>query len=69
MNHEERIAELESRVAFQEDSLDKLSEVIAKQDRALIEQEKMIKYLHEQLKKADLNSQISSENEPPPPHY
>lgn len=69
MDHEKRIAELESRIAFQEDSIDKLSEVIAKQDKSLVEMERMIKYLHDQLKKAELNSQISSEQEPPPPHY
>lgn len=69
MNQDDRISALESRVAFQEDALDKLSDVLAQQDRTILNLEKMVRLLHEQIKKLDDASQSFSGNEPPPPHY
>ncbi len=69
MNYDERITELESRVAFQEDALDKLSDVIAQQDKTIMDLEKMIRVLHDQVKKVDHSGQSGIHNEPPPPHY
>lgn len=69
MNYKERISALENRVAFQEDALDKLSDVIARQDQCLVTLERQIKYLHEQLKKFDHPLMADADIEPPPPHY
>jgi len=69
MSDSERIAELESRVAFQEDALDKLSDVIARQDMELVQLKELVVELHKQIKQLDLSSPMASGDEPPPPHY
>lgn len=69
MSDLERIAELESRVAFQEDALDKLSDVIARQDIELVQLKELVLSLHKQMKQLDLSNPTLSGDEPPPPHY
>ena len=69
MNHDERITELESRVAFQEDALDKLNDVIAQQDKTIFELKKLITVFNQRLKTVGQESQGSSFNDAPPPHY
>ncbi len=48
MNYDSRLAELETRVAFQEDAIDKLSDVIAKQDRTIHDLKKLLSLMNEQ---------------------
>lgn len=69
MSDQERIAELESRVAFQEDAIDKLSDVIARQDIELVQLKELVLSLHKQIKLMDLSNPTSNGEEPPPPHY
>ncbi len=69
MPDQERIAELESRVAFQEDAIDKLSDVIARQDIELVQLKELVLSLHKQIKLMDLSSPTDNGHEPPPPHY
>ena len=69
MNYDSRLAELETRVAFQEDAIDKLSDVIAKQDRTIHDLKKLLSLMNEQLKKVGQDSQGMPFDEPPPPHY
>lgn len=68
MQDSDRIATLESRIAFQEAALDTLSDVIARQDRRLMEQEKVLKQVLQQLRSKDQLSSLEDTNEPPP-HY
>ncbi|MDO6452842.1 SlyX family protein [Neptunomonas phycophila] len=67
-DQEQRISDLEMRVAFQEDTLDKLSDVIAEQDRIITDLRRAITLLNDQLKKVDTRQDLPSD-EPPPPHY
>ncbi|MGY8872391.1 MAG: SlyX family protein [Pseudomonadales bacterium] len=69
MNHDERITELESRVAFQEDALDKLNDVIAHQDKTISELKKLITVFNQQLKTVGQENQGISFDDAPPPHY
>ncbi|MCV6590250.1 MAG: SlyX family protein [Marinobacterium sp.] len=69
MSDEQRLADLESRVAFQEDAIDKLSDVIARQDRELIQLKELVITLHKQVKQLDLSAPTAPGDEPPPPHY
>jgi len=67
----ERIDELETRVAFQEDSLQSLDEVIAEQDLRLSKQQLQLKLLAEKFKSIETKwdqPDIGSGNERPP-HY
>ncbi|WP_372738846.1 SlyX family protein [Neptunomonas sp.] len=69
MNYDERITGLESRVAFQEDALDKLNDVIAKQDRTISELKRMLLIFNDQLKTVGQESQGTDYTDEPPPHY
>lgn len=60
------LADLESRIAFQEDAIDKLSDVVARQERELEQLKRMIKILNTQIQQMDSGQQP---NDQPPPHY
>ncbi|MBD3670112.1 MAG: SlyX family protein [Gammaproteobacteria bacterium] len=65
----ERVVELETRLAFQDDVVNQLNEVIAAQRLELDELMLRMRRLEEQMKQA-LPSLIKSEaEETPPPHY
>jgi SlyX protein len=72
MNEEKnslRIQDLEMRVAFQEDALEKLSDVIALQDKTIFDLRRAVQLLNEQIQKLDRQPSSSNTDEPPPPHY
>jgi len=69
MSDLDRITELESRVAFQEDAIDKLSDVIARQEIELMQLKELVTYLRDQIKNLDLSGHSTPGDEPPPPHY
>ena len=69
MNYDERITRLESRVAFQEDELDKLNDVIARQDKTISELKNMLLIFNDQLKTVGQESQGIAYTDEPPPHY
>ncbi len=69
MNYDERIAGLESRVAFQEDALDKLNDVIARQDKTISELKNTLRIFNDQLKTVGQESQGIAFTDEPPPHY
>jgi SlyX protein len=60
-DQEQRISDLEMRVAFQEDTLDKLSDVIAEQDRIITDLRRAITLLNDQLKKVDTRQDLPSD--------
>ncbi|TCK03111.1 SlyX family protein [Marinobacterium mangrovicola] len=64
MSENEQIAELESRIAFQEEAIDKLSDIVARQERDLERLTRMIQFLNTEMKSAGIE-----ENDQPPPHY
>ncbi|UQY33880.1 SlyX family protein [Pseudomonas fulva] len=64
---EERIVELESRLAFQDDTIQALND-------ALVEQQKLIERLQVQMqalakRQEEVNPFSASQDEAPPPHY
>lgn len=62
------LAELESRIAFQEEAIDKLSEVVARQEMDLEKLTRMVKLLHGQLRELS-GDEDASAADVPPPHY
>ncbi|MGB0204564.1 MAG: SlyX family protein [Neptuniibacter sp.] len=70
MTDQERITELESRVAFQEDTLDQLNDAVSKQELEIERLTRMVKIINQQLKSLRLDDPINApDDEPPPPHY
>lgn len=68
MNLEERVTELETRIAFQDDTLLALNDVIVEQqrvvDRLQLQMAALLKRYEEVMGQYE-----SSEEEAPPPHY
>lgn len=68
MQDSERLFDLESRIAFQEDAIDKLSDVIARQEKELDQLKRMVLILSTQIKSYDGSEHRIEANERPP-HY
>ena len=66
---EQRIAELEMRLAFQDDVINTLSEQVAKQEMDIRELWDAKQMLHKQLKDISPSNIKKEEDETPPPHY
>ena len=64
---ENRIDELETRLMFQDDLLQKLDEVVINQQKEINELKLQVKHLSEQLK--DVGNIVSVGDDSPPPHY
>lgn len=68
MSLEERVADLESRLAFQDDALQTLSDVVYEQERLIERLRLQMQVLLRRLE--DLQGQVGiTEDEAPPPHY
>jgi len=63
-----RIAELESRVAFQDDTVDQLNNVVSDQDRRIAQLEVLLRRTREQVEML-LPLMHAAPGEEPPPHY
>jgi len=67
-----RLDELESRLAFQDDLLEHLNEVVARQDQELANLQRKLTELTARLKDFEQSHpaiDTPSHEEPPPPHY
>ena len=64
-----RIAELESRVAFQEHTLNELNDVIVDQSTRIDQLTRSIEQMKSQMRSLSSNEVVSESAEPPPPHY
>ncbi len=66
---ETRLEELETRLAFQDDLINILSEQVAKQEMDIRELREAKRLLHKQLKDVSPSNIKSEQEETPPPHY
>jgi len=66
---EERIVELETRLAFQEDAIHHLNETVAAQQRRIDSLSGMLEVLSQRLQQFSTSPLHGNEEEPPPPHY
>ncbi len=69
MNQQQQLEDLETRVAFQEDTLDKMSAEMAQQGVEIERLSRIVKVLHQQLKQVAPDQISAPEEESPPPHY
>ncbi len=69
MSDAQRLADLESRVAFQEDTLDKLNDIVARQDIEIQRLTGLVRILSGQLKELDPGTADELPPDAPPPHY
>ena len=64
-----RVSELETQLAFQDDLLQSLNQVIIRQEEQLFEFAQQLKSLREQVAAMSAESGKANGEEPPPPHY
>ena len=64
----EELIELQTRIAFQDGTIQELSDVIARQQRAIDTLQRDVEELRRQLR-ALQPSEVEGGAEPPPPHY
>lgn len=64
-----RIAELESRLAFQDDTVDQLNRVVTEQDQRIQRLETLLRRTREQVEMLLPLMHAAPGEEPPPPHY
>lgn len=69
MELEQRINEVETRLAFQETTLQELNEVLTSQQQQLTQLHALVEKLRERIVELASNLQPDSSVEPPPPHY
>ncbi|EPP1031101.1 SlyX family protein [Cronobacter turicensis] len=66
---EQRIAELESRLAFQETTIEDLNAAITKHELELAKVREQLKIMVEKIKASQPSMIASQAEETPPPHY
>jgi SlyX protein len=65
----DRIIDLESRLAFQEEAIHTLSETLIEQQRTIDSLSQTMEVLRERLQALEPTPLQPGDNEPPPPHY
>ena len=66
---EQRLIELETKLAFQETTINELSEIITSQQERLDILQAAIQELHQRMKSMSEETVRDPSDEPPPPHY
>lgn len=66
---EDRINDLESRIAFQDETIDVLNRTVMEQQQQLDVLTQQLEHLRDKLKALAPSPLDSNEPEPPPPHY
>ncbi len=69
MSTDDRFINLESKIAFQEKTIDLLKEVLEEHDKKLVSFGNQLDFLARQLSALGDSSQAPEGEEPPPPHY
>lgn len=69
MNPQQQIEDLESRIAFQEDALEKMSNEMAQQGIEIERLNRIVKLLSDQMKNLAPDNISAPEADVPPPHY
>ena len=65
----DRLVELETKVAFQDETIEELSNVIASQSADLEKMKIALRYLQSKLKECNISNVALPSEETPPPHY
>lgn len=66
---EDRIEHLEVKVSFQDDTVQALSDIVARQDREIEQLKLEMKFLKEKFQEIRVSAVKPEAEETPPPHY
>lgn len=70
--HKQRMNDLESQLAFQEDIIEQLNQQVYDQSQQLTELQQHVRFLAKKLKQIQEDNSsagVDPSHEPPPPHY
>ncbi|OOZ37860.1 SlyX family protein [Solemya velesiana gill symbiont] len=65
----EELIDLQTRLAFQDDAIQELNSTVARQQNQILELQKAIEQLRQQVKTLTPSQVASPDEEAPPPHY
>jgi len=66
---EQRLEQLESKLAFQDDVIEQLNQVIAEHNTSLLKLERQLRLIAERFKSLQPSMIAAESEETPPPHY
>jgi SlyX protein len=66
---ENKIIELQSKLAFQDETINELNDVVTDQQQQLDQLREEIRLINLRITDVAESSNVSDEKEPPPPHY
>ncbi|WP_440054782.1 SlyX family protein [Pseudoalteromonas sp. T1lg65] len=66
---ENRINELEAKIAFQDETIDILNDELKTHQQRLAKMQRQIELLAEKMKESQSSGLMPQHQEPPPPHY
>ena len=66
---DERIDDIEAKIAYQEDTIERLNQAITRQQEMINRLERMCKLLGERISEIKSDKASDASAEPPPPHY
>lgn len=66
---EERLIELEIKLAYQEDLLQTLNLIVTQQQKQISQLEETCRLLHDRLKNLSFAGEVDQADNQPPPHY
>jgi len=69
MKMNERITELETQLAFQDDTINELNRAVTDQQNQINNLKAQVELLHKKLQSLSESVVLHDENEAPPPHY
>ncbi|MFC3033344.1 SlyX family protein [Pseudoalteromonas fenneropenaei] len=69
MSLEDRVSELEARIAFQDETIDILNDELQIHQQHLAKMQRQLELLAEKIKESGNGGMLHPSQEPPPPHY
>lgn len=65
----QRLEQLESRLAFQDDTIEQLNQIVTEQQQQIDKMHRQLRILGKRMKEVTVTQVANQDEETPPPHY